>query len=55
MKYTNKFLSSRMAPLRQESDETVCAKSLAKEPNPVLIDSHREACCDLSVLHVCVF
>lgn len=44
-----------MFPLRRESDEAVCAKSPAKESNPVLIRSHREACCDLRVLHVCVF
>lgn len=55
MKYKSKFLSSRMLPLSQESDEIMCAKRLAKESNPLLIYSHREARCDLSVLHVCVF
>lgn len=44
-----------MLPLSQESDEIMCAKRLAKESNPLLIYSHREARCDLSVLHVCVF
>lgn len=55
MKYKNKFLSSRMFPLSQESDEITCAKSLAKESNPLLLYNQREACYDLRVLHVCAF